>query len=92
MKKEMIFKDDKFIFSTPDVFDKEDDSRVGSVAVYINKYGKMIAEISNRILGTGYYSESLASVCGNLDNETLDYLLIELKRERERRGINNERD
>lgn len=84
MKRNRIFKNDKIIFDTPDVFD-EDGSRVGSANIYINIYGNVVAEISNRHLGTGYYSESMTSVCAALDNDTLDYLLTELQREREQR-------
>lgn len=81
-----IFEDDKIIFSTPDVFDK-DGSRVGSANIFINIYGNVVAEISNRHTGTGYYSQSIASICSALDNETLDYLLIELQRERKQREV-----
>lgn len=79
-----IFEYDKIIFSTPDVFDK-DGSRVGKANIYINIYGDVVAEVSNRHTGTGYYSESIASFCSALDNETLDYLLTELQRERKQR-------
>lgn len=81
-----IFEYDKIIFSTPDVFDK-DGSRVGSANIYINIYGNVVAEVSNRHTGTGYYSKSIASFCSALDNETLDYLLIELQRERKQREM-----
>lgn len=85
MKKIKIFEYDNRIFSTPDVFDK-DGSRVGSANIFINIYGDVVAEISNRHLGTGYYSKSIASVCAELDNDTLEYVLAQLQRERERRG------
>lgn len=82
--KTKIFEESKNIISTPNLED-EDNYTIGHVDVFINVYGKLVASVTRRHGGTGYYAEELDSVCRKMDDETLDYLLGSLRNEKQRR-------
>lgn len=87
MRKDKIFENDKYIISTPDLED-EDNYIIGRIDVFLNTCGKLVTSVTRKHGGTGYYAETINSVCMKMDDDVLSYLLKSLQCEKQRR-INN---